>query len=138
MKTAIQIQTSGEGFYRITDRIHQELNKISPSGNGILTVFCPHTSCGLAINEDYDPSAKEDMERFLKHLAPRNLSFIKHTAEGPDDSPSHMKAILLQPSLTLIVENGKLQKGMWQGIFLCEFRDAPKDRTLWLHFLCED
>lgn len=122
----ITINTNGERFYNITDKI-QDLIKIE---SGICVIFCPHTSCGLVINESFDPSAKEDMENFLKYLAPRNLKFITHTAEGPDDSPSHMKSILLQNTLNIPIENNQLLLGTWQGIYLCEFRDAPKKRKI--------
>ena len=93
-----------------------------------------HTSCGLTINESYDPSAASDMESFLKHLAPRDLSLITHTAEGEDDSPSHMKSMLINNSLQLIVEEGNPLIGTWQGIFLCEFRDRPHRRNILLKF----
>ena len=128
-------QTSGERFYDITKVIQSSFKENCTSKNGLLTIFNPHTSCGLCLNEAYDPSAASDMEKFLKHLAPRNLAFIEHTAEGPDDSPSHMKSILLQNSLLLIVEDGQIQLGTWQGIYLCEFRDARKVRNLQLKFI---
>lgn len=135
MKT-LTIQTSGERFYPVTDLIRQSLPELlSHSKNGVLTIYCPHTSCGLTINESYEASAAQDMQEFLKRLAPRNASFITHTTEGDDDSPSHMKSILLQTSLQIIVEDGKLCMGTWQGIYLCEFRDQPKSRQLWLKFI---
>ncbi|MBK25603.1 MAG: hypothetical protein CME70_16520 [Halobacteriovorax sp.] len=131
----LPIQTSGEGFVDITKVVHSSLKDNSSEQNGLLILFNPHTSCGLTINESYDSSARTDMEKFLKHLAPRNLAFIEHTAEGPDDSPSHMKSILLQNSLQLIVEDGEIQLGSWQGIYLCEFRDSNKTRTMQLKFI---
>ena len=131
----ITIQTDGEGFYDVSDQIKSE---IGTTQSGFLTVFCPHTSCALTINEAYDPSASEDMVALLKHLAPRNLKFIKHTMEGPDDSPSHMKAMLLQHSLQLIVENGELVLGRWQGIYLAEFRDTAHERILYLKSISDD
>ena len=133
MMHKITIQTNGEGFYDVTKQIKSQ---IDVRKSGLLTIFCPHTSCALTINEAYDPSACEDMVAFLKHLAPRNLKFIKHTMEGPDDSPSHMKAMLLQHCLQMIVEDGKLILGRWQGIYLAEFRDATHERTLYLKSIC--
>ncbi len=106
-------------------------------GDGILFIFIMHTSCALTISEDYDPSAKRDLERFFDHLAPRDLPFIEHTLEGPDDSPSHMKSALLHQHLALPVDNGKIQLGQWQGIFLAEFRDDQKTRKIHLKFLAE-
>lgn len=129
----LTIKTYGERFYSITSEVKEQLDKINIQ-SGTLLLFTPHTSCALCINESYDPSACEDMENFLKHLAPRNLHFIKHCDEGADDSPSHMKSILLQPSITFIIEKGKLLLGQWQGIFLCEFRDSPKERTVYLKY----
>lgn len=131
----IQIATHGERFYSITENVQKTFPKLNPDNkDGVLTIFCPHTSCGLCLNENFDSSAREDMENFLKSLAPRNLDFIQHTAEGPDDSPSHMKSILMQSSIQLIVFQKKLMLGTWQGLYLCEFRDAPQTRKLWLNF----
>lgn len=133
--TTIIQQTKGEGFTDITFAIQEKLKKellSKTDQNGLLNIFIKHTSCALTINEAYDPSAREDMENFLRHLAPENLKFIKHTDEGPDDSPSHMKSILTQTSLSIPVINGELQLGTWQGIYLCEFRNSPKERTVLL------
>jgi secondary thiamine-phosphate synthase enzyme len=132
----IIIPTTGEDFYPITERINEKVQELTHHDpEGILLIYTPHTSCALTINESFDPSAKEDMKNFMIHLAPQNLAFITHTSEGPDDSPSHMKSILLQTSLTLPVHRGKMMLGTWQGIYLCEFRSERKDRTLILKFL---
>jgi secondary thiamine-phosphate synthase enzyme len=131
----LPIQTSGERFVDISGEVRSSLKAVITDKSGLLIVFNPHTSCGLTISESFDSSAREDMEKFLKHLAPRNLGFIEHTAEGPDDSPSHMKSILLETSLQLIVEKGEIQLGQWQGIYLCEFRDSKRVRNLQLKFI---
>ena len=131
----LTIKTHGEKLYPITDQIKNEIVALVKKRSGVLHLFCPHTSCGLTLNESYDPSAKEDLESFLMHVVPRNLSFIKHTDEGEDDSPSHMKTLLTGSSLQLIIEQGEVLLGTWQGIYLCEFRDQPKTRTLYLKFL---
>lgn len=131
----LPIQTSGERFYDISKEVCSSLKSKFSDKSGLLIIYNPHTSCGLTISESFDSSAKEDMQKFLKHLAPRNLAFIEHTAEGPDDSPSHMKSILLETSLQLIVEEGEVQMGQWQGIYLCEFRDSNKTRNLQLKFI---
>lgn len=123
----LEISSQGEGMINITEDVASLIEEVS---SGVVIVQNTHTSCGLTINEAFDPSAKEDMENFLKHLAPENLKFIKHTDEGPDDSPSHMKSLLVQPSLTIIIENGKMLLGKWQGIYLCEFRRSPKLRRI--------
>ena len=136
--TRLIIPTQGEQFYDITTRVNESLQQLrGKKQSGILNLFIQHTSCGLTINESYDPSAREDMEEFLRHLAPRNLKFIKHDDEGPDDSPSHMKSMLIQNSITIPVERGQLLLGQWQGLYLCEFRDAPKERSILLKFLAD-
>lgn len=135
----IQIQTSPQKFNEITQDVAHELSRLNTDLRpGLLHLFLMHTSCALCINEAFDPSAKKDLESFFDHLAPRSLPFITHTAEGPDDSPSHMKSVLLQPGLTLFVgDDGKLEMGQWQGIYLCEFRDNPSARQVRLKF-CPD
>ena len=133
--STIIIDTHGEKFHQITDKVKSEAKKLTGSKSGLLYLFLPHTSCGLLIQESFDPSAKSDMEKFLKHLAPRDLNFIEHTAEGPDDSPSHMKSIVSGHTLTLIVDNGQLVLGQWQGIYLSEFRDGAHSRKIHLKFL---
>lgn len=136
--TKISIQTQNEGFIDISTQVKDLLQstfKLEALSSGLLVIYCPHTSCALAINEAYDPSAANDMEQFLQHLAPPNLSFIKHTTEGPDDSPSHMKSILLQTSLCLIIEKGELLLGPWQGIYLCEFRQGTRTRNLYIKWM---
>lgn len=130
----ITIPTHGERFYSITDHINSTLSELTNQKSGILHLFIQHTSCALTISEDYDPSAKRDLESFLIHIAPRNLPFIEHTLEGEDDSPSHMKSILLQQHLALPIDAGKLLLGTWQGIYLAEFRDAPHQRSIILKF----
>lgn len=133
-KTVI-VNTSGEGFYDITDSVKNTSNELIKANEGLFYIFTMHTSCALTINEAFDPSAKADMENFMKHLAPRNLKFITHTAEGPDDSPSHMKSILLNQNLCLPVIDGQIEMGTWQGIYLSEFRDGIKSRKVMLKFI---
>lgn len=125
------------GLHNITLRVKETLEKelqLTGSCSGILHLFCPHTSCALAINESWDPSAKSDLEKFFDHLAPRNLPFIEHTLEGPDDSPAHMKSALLNQHLTLFVDQKQLVLGQWQGIFLAEFREKGSQRKIFLKY----
>ena len=132
----LQIMTSNDSFYEITQQVKDQFsNTFTHAPEGVLYIYMPHTSCALTINESFDPTAKEDMENFLRHLAPDNLSFIKHTSEGADDSPSHMKSILLQTSLTIPAHKGELMLGTWQGIYLCEFRNSPKQRSVILKYI---
>lgn len=139
MLQRLQVQTRGEGFYNITKDVQNSCDECllekEPNTSGVLFIISMHTSCGLLMNEAYDSSAKRDLEKFLKYLAPRDLPFIEHTAEGEDDSPSHMKTALLQQNLALPVEEGEILFGSWQGIYLAEFRDAPKKRNIILKFL---
>ena len=128
----IAIRTEGERFYDITKQVQTEANA---HNSGVMYLFVMHTSCALTISEAYDNTARTDLEAFLRHLAPENLRFIEHTAEGPDDSPSHMKSILLQQSLCLPIEQGELILGTWQGIYLAEFRKAPHNRRVLVKFL---
>lgn len=132
---SLSVQTNGEAFYDITSDLKSWASQNLEKRSGVLHLFIMHTSCALTINESYDPAARSDMEKFLMHLAPRNLSFIEHDDEGEDDSPSHMKSILLNQNMGLIVESGEIVMGTWQGIYLAEFRDAPHSRKVLLKFI---
>lgn len=135
MKNTLTISTQGEAFYEITSQIQAHLKHICTKKSGVLFLFVMHTSCALTISEAYDPSAKRDLESFMQNLAPRDLAFIEHTLEGPDDSPSHMKSILLQQHLAICIEQGKMVLGKWQGIYLAEFRDQAHNRSVLMKFL---
>ena len=98
MLVKLTLNTQGERFYAVTEKVQESLKEMVKSSviaSGVLVIQCAHTSCGICISESFDPNAKHDLEQFLIHLAPRNLSFIKHIDEGPDDSPSHMKSLCL-------------------------------------------
>lgn len=130
----ITIKTNGENFYDFTQEVKIAVKEAAKDHSGIFHLFVTHTSCALTINESYDPKARHDMVNFLKYLAPRNLNFVTHTEEGPDDSPSHMKSILCHQNLAFIIEKGEIQLGTWQGIYLAEFRDDPKTRIILTKF----
>lgn len=134
---SISIQTSGEGFYDFSEHVQGWLVE-NPIRSGLLYLFVQHTSCALTITEAFDPSAKADVEEFLKRIAPRNADWIQHRLEGPDDSPSHMKSILLHQHLCLPVEEGELMLGTWQGVYLAEFRDAPHSRKVWIKTVSDE
>ena len=97
---------------------------------GMCNVFLQHTSASLIINENADPTAREDLEAFLDRLVPENQSYFRHTYEGPDDMPSHIKCILTDVSLNIPVFGGRLALGTWQGIYLWEHRDHPSARSI--------
>jgi secondary thiamine-phosphate synthase enzyme len=106
--------------------------KALPAGSGILMVYCPHTTAGISVNENYDPDVKSDMLTFLNKLVPQDSDFDH--AEGNSDA--HIKGGLLNFSQSFIVEDGQLQLGQWQGIFFMEF-DGPRQREVWLQFCGE-
>lgn len=119
------------GFYLITDliedEIHQELNQISI---GLAHIHIKHTSASLTINENADPTVRQDFESSFNHLVKENEPFYKHIYEGSDDMPAHIKSSLLGSSVTLPITNGKFNLGTWQGIYLCEHRNYGGIRKL--------
>jgi len=125
----INIKTSShEQFVDITTQVQQAIMEIG-SKDGICTVFCPHTTAGLTINEHADPAVAHDIISFLHDAVPEKRAWTH--AEG--NSPAHVKASLLGSSVAVIVERGRLHLGTWQGIFFCEF-DGPRTRKVWLAF----
>lgn len=97
---------------------------------GLLNIFCQHTSAGLTINENCDPSVRQDFETIFNKLVPENDPDYIHTAEGPDDMPAHIKSSLTGASITIPIVEGKLALGTWQGIYFCEFRNHSSARKL--------
>ena len=133
-KGSIQVESSGKGLYLITDQISQVLNSWAAQ-EGMCYLFIPHTSASLVINESYDPSARLDLEIFLEHLVPEGESWHRHTMEGRDDSPSHMRAILTHTSLSIPVDKGVLSLGTWQGVYLFEHRVRARSRNVLIRYL---
>lgn len=117
------------GCHLITGEITRRLPDPLPK-SALLNVFVKHTSCGLTINENADPDVRTDMDRILDHIVPENEPYYYHTIEGADDMPAHAKSSLIGVSLTIPITNGRLNLGIWQGIYLCEFRDYGGERTL--------
>ncbi|RZV58852.1 MAG: YjbQ family protein [Flavobacteriaceae bacterium] len=120
------------GIHLITNAVLQEIPEIESVAMGMLQVFIKHTSASLTINENADPTVRVDFENHLNVLVPENAPYYKHTYEGPDDMPAHIKASLLGTSLQIPVTNGSLNLGVWQGIYLCEHRDNARGRKLLL------
>jgi secondary thiamine-phosphate synthase enzyme len=104
---------------------------------GLLTVFIPHTSASLLIQENYSPDVRRDLAAFLSRLAPEDPDRYRHNDEGPDDMPAHLKSAVTQVQLTIPVSAGEIQLGTWQGIFLLEHRAAPHQRELLLTLIGE-
>ena len=97
---------------------------------GLFHLFIQHTSAGLCINENADPDVLTDLESIFNHIVPENLPFLKHTIEGPDDMPAHIKAAMVGSSISIPITNNKFGFGTWQGIYLCEFRNHGGRRRL--------
>jgi len=133
-KGSIKVETTGKGLYSITDQISQLLNSWA-AREGMCYLFIPHTSASLIINESYDPSARQDMENFLERLVPEGESWYRHTMEGRDDSPSHMRSILTQTSLSIPVDEGALSLGTWQGVYLFEHRVRSYRRNVLIRYI---
>ena len=127
----IEVETPGRGLHAITDRVRAAV-KASGVRTGLATVFVRHTSCSLAIQENADPAARRDLERFLERLAPEGAGY-EHDDEGPDDSPSHLRALVTRTSEAIPVAAGDLALGNWQGLYLCEHRARPHRRSLVVH-----
>ncbi|HPQ99426.1 MAG TPA: secondary thiamine-phosphate synthase enzyme YjbQ [Saprospiraceae bacterium] len=123
-----QLNPHPRGFHLITREVMGHLD-ILPE-NGLLHLFIQHTSAGLTINENADPSVLSDFVTFFERLAPEHLPGITHTQEGPDDMPAHIKASLVGTSITVPITKGRLNLGIWQGIYLCEFRNRGGARRL--------
>lgn len=115
------------GFHIITSEI---LDKVDLPEKGILTLFIKHTSAGLTINENADPTVLDDFESSFNHIVKENESFYKHTFEGSDDMPAHIKSSMVGSSITIPITNHQLNLGTWQGIYLCEFRNNGGNRNL--------
>jgi len=127
-QTTLLLKPKSRGFHLITDKI----NALFPNCNistGIINIFIKHTSASLAINENIDPSVREDMENFFTDISD-NKSYYIHTYEGADDMPAHIKSSLLGCSLNILITDGKLNLGTWQGIYLGEHRDSAGSREL--------
>ena len=134
LKDEILVQTGGKGLIPITGEIQEVLAKWQVR-EGLLHLFIPHTSASLVINESYDPSSRQDLEAFLDRLAPEGEDWHRHTLEGRDDSPSHMRSILTATSLSIPLDGGRLSLGTWQGIYLAEHRSAPHSRKVLIRCL---
>ncbi len=126
----IKLPAYARGFHIITAIIEREFGSIREIRQGILHVFIQHTSASLTINENADPTVREDFESHINKMVPENAPYYEHTLEGPDDMPAHIKAALMGSSVTVPITGGKLNLGTWQGIYLCEHRNRGGSRRL--------
>ena len=118
------------GFHLVTEEIISKIPEIRNMKAGNLHVFIKHTSAGLTINENADPTVREDFETFVNDLVPEDYPHFIHTCEGTDDMPAHLKNSLIGSQLNIPITGGKLNLGMWQGIYFCEFRNNGGTRQL--------
>jgi secondary thiamine-phosphate synthase enzyme len=126
----IKLKARSRGFHIVTDEIAWHLSELKEINSGILNVFIKHTSAGITINENADPTVREDFESHFNEMVPEKMPYYKHTLEGPDDMPAHIKASLLGNTLQIPVTNGKLNLGTWQGVYLAEHRNNGGSRKL--------
>ena len=130
----IKINTEGQGFYDFTSKTLSWLNK-QEIKNGILNINILHTSASLVVQENADPDVLVDLKNFFQKLVPMDNKLYKHTTEGKDDMPAHIKSALTNNQLTLSIKNKKLMLGTWQGLYLFEHRLEQHTRVLSLHFI---
>jgi secondary thiamine-phosphate synthase enzyme len=135
-QTHLEQTTRGRGTYDLTAKVHAAVVE-SGARTGLCTAFVHHTSASLIVCENADPDVRADLERFLARLVPDGDSLFQHTAEGPDDMPSHVRSVLTQTSLGIPIAHGKLDLGTWQGLYLYEHRLAPHTRRVSLSILGE-
>jgi secondary thiamine-phosphate synthase enzyme len=124
----IELKAKPRGYHLIDSEIMANIPKLPD--HGLLTLFIQHTSAAICINENADPTVREDFELIFNRLVPENIPGLKHTLEGPDDMPAHIKAALIGSSIQIPVVEGRLALGTWQGIYLCEFRNNGGSRHL--------
>lgn len=130
LQKEIALEPRKRGFHLITTEVINELDELSEFQVGLLHIHIKHTSASLTVNENADPTVREDFESHFNILVPEEGTHYQHTFEGPDDMTSHIKASLLGPSITIPVTNGRLNLGTWQGIYLCEHRNYGGSRRL--------
>ena len=126
----INLTPRTRGFHIITENILENIPELNDFKAGIFQLFIKHTSASLTINENADPTVRIDFESHFNILAPENKDYYKHTCEGPDDMPAHLKSSILGSSVSIPITDGKLNLGVWQGIYLCEHRDHGTVRKL--------
>ena len=131
----LTVATRGQGLHEVTEAVADWLTA-QRIGEGLLTVFCRHTSASLTINENAAPAVKRDLQRWIAEVAPESGAY-EHDDEGPDDMPAHLRATLTGVSLSIPVIRGAMALGTWQGLYLFEHRAAPHRRRLALHVMGE-
>jgi secondary thiamine-phosphate synthase enzyme len=132
----LQVDTRGKGLYEITDSVGKWLAK-QGAASGLLTVFIQHTSASLTIQENADPDVVYDLNQFFGRIAPEDNRLYRHTSEGPDDMPAHIRSALTLTQLSIPVDRGRMTLGTWQGIYVFEHRARAHRRSVVLHLLAD-
>lgn len=132
----LKIRSSGRGFYEFTDDVLALVRRANLQ-TGLLTIFVQHTSASLVIQENADPEVRSDFERFFARLVPDGDPIFRHTSEGDDDMPAHIRSALTATTLSIPIVNGKPALGTWQGIYLWEHRTEPHTRRVAVHLIGE-
>ena len=133
-KDTLEVHTRGKGLYPFTQNVEARIREWGVR-EGMCYLYVQHTSASLVISESYDPSARVDLEAFMERLAPESQPWHRHTLEGSDDSPSHMRTMLTNVSVTIPIDDGRLSLGTWQGIYLFEHRSRGHRRRVLLRCL---
>ena len=126
----ITLQSNGKGFFLVTNQVLSQLPEISDFNVGLLHLFIKHTSASLAINENADPTVREDLDSHFNIMVPENAPYYKHILEGEDDMPAHIKSVMIGPTILIPISRGNLNLGTWQGIYLCEHRKQALSRLV--------
>jgi secondary thiamine-phosphate synthase enzyme len=126
----VRLEPRPRGFHLVTGEVVDAVPEIERIGAGMANVFIRHTSASLTLNENASPAVRRDFRTWFDEAVPEDAPYWTHTLEGPDDMPAHIKSSLLGPSLTVPVSGGRLALGTWQGIYLCEHRDAGGAREV--------
>lgn len=134
IQKTIKLKPFPRGFHLVTGLILEAIPELKTANAGILQVFIQHTSAALAINENADPTVRQDMEAFFSRAVRENEPYYLHTMEGPDDMPAHIKSVMIGSSVSIPITNGQPNLGTWQGIYLCEHRDHGGPRSLVLTY----
>ncbi len=124
----IRMPSMRRGYHLVTHIIEKEIGNLPK--HGLLNLFIQHSSAGLTVNENADPSVRTDFESIINHIVPEDEPYYTHTCEGSDDMPAHIKSSIIGCSVTIPITNNKLNLGTWQGIYLCEFRNHVSNRRV--------
>lgn len=130
LQKEIILKSRNKGFHLITDEVLSNLPELKNIKIGLVNLLLKHTSASLTLNENADPDVRSDMKKYFDELVPENKKYFDHTLEGADDMPAHIKTSLLGNSITIPITNGRLNLGIWQGIYLCEHRNYESARKL--------